>query len=75
MSRLNSERLLGAALIVGGVLVGVVVAAVLRSYTQDGMMTGGTAVTAAIIAFLLLVLPQLALGISLIRHTSPPNDP
>ncbi len=69
---ISSHRLLGIALLVGGILVGLVIVVVLGSYRE----VWGTAVTiaATLIALALLVLPQVVLGIYLITRR-PPDEP
>ncbi len=69
------QRLLGIALIAGGVLVGMVVMVLFNGYANDGAVTAVTATFGVILGFLLLVLPQLALGVYLIWHDSQPIDP
>jgi len=66
--KLATERLLGVGLIIGGALVGVVVIVLLSGYARNGGMTAVTATIGVIIGFLLLVLPQFALGAYLIWH-------
>ena len=73
--KISTQRLLGIALIAGGVLVGVVVMVLLNGYANDGAVTAVTATFGVILGFLLLVLPQLVLGVYLIWHDSQPIDP
>ncbi len=74
---ISKERILGVALVAGGALVGVVIIVLLNGYAQDGRLTAVTATIAVILGFLLLVLPQFALGVYLIWHDvqyRPPDD-
>ena len=73
--KISTQRLLGIALIAGGVLVGVVVMVLLNGYANDGAVTAVTATFGVILGFLLLVLPQLVLGVYLIWHDSQQIDP
>ncbi len=62
------QRLLAIALIIGGSLVGIVIMFMMSSYVRSGHFSTAVATLAVIIAFILLVLPQFALGIYLIWH-------
>ncbi|MGB4873278.1 MAG: hypothetical protein WBP47_24725 [Candidatus Promineifilaceae bacterium] len=73
--KISTQRLLGIALIGGGVLVGMVVMVLFNGYANNGAVTAVTAIFAIILSFLLLVLPQLTLGIYLIWHDSQQIDP
>ena len=73
--KISTQRLLGIALIGGGVLVGVVVMVLFNGYANNGAVTAGTAIFAIILSFLVLVLPQLTLGVYLIWHDSQQIDP
>lgn len=63
------QRLLGIALITGGTFVGIIIMALMASYVRSGHFTTATATFGVIIALLLLVLPQFALGVYLIWHS------
>jgi hypothetical protein len=65
---ISSPRLLGIALIVGGILVGIIIVVLLASYREA--WTGVITLIATVAAFGLLVLPQLALGIYLLWHSA-----
>ena len=60
------QRLLGTALIIGGLLVGGIVLWLMWLYAGEGLLAGGTAVIGAFFGLLLLTTPQLALGIYLL---------
>ena len=62
MSNLSISRLLGIALIAGGAIVGVIMMILMSNYASEGKFTS----TTATIAFILLVLPQIGLGVYLI---------
>ena len=68
--KISTQRLLGIALIGGGVLVGVVVMVLFNGYANNGAITAVIATFGVILGFLLLVLPQLVLGVYLIWHDS-----
>ncbi|MCL4266164.1 MAG: hypothetical protein KJ069_23345 [Anaerolineae bacterium] len=60
------EKLLGTALIIGGLLVGGIVIWLMWLYAGERLLAVGTAVTAALLGILLLALPQLILGVYLL---------
>lgn len=68
---MTSSRLLGLALIVGGLLVGGVIVVLMGSYGE--MWSTAVAIAATIAALILLVLPQVALGVYLINHSASNN--
>lgn len=55
-------RTLGYVLIAGGILVGIVIFFLMRTYSNEGSLTSGAAVLGMTLGFLVLVLPQLAIG-------------
>lgn len=59
-------RILGFILIAGGILVAVVVGVLMMTYVGEGNLSTGAAVLGFTLAFLVLVLPQLGLGIFLL---------
>jgi hypothetical protein len=82
MSNLSISRLFGIALIAGGTIVGLLIMVLMSNYASDGKFTTASATLAVIAAFILLVLPQIGLGIYLIwdsmRETAvipPENSP
>lgn len=66
VKHLPLTKLLGIALIAGGVTVGVVLIILISSYASAGKLSSVNATIAIIAALLLLVLPQLGLGSYLI---------
>jgi len=80
MTNLSISRLFGIALIAGGAIVGIILMVLMSSYASDGKFTSSTATITLIIAFILLVLPQIGLGVYLIWDSmketavSPPED-
>ncbi len=60
------QRLLGTALIIGGLLVGGIVIWLMWLYVGEGLLAVGTAVVGALLGLLLLTAPQLALGVYLL---------
>lgn len=66
MSNFSIPRLLGIALIAGGTTVGIAMMVLMSSYVGTDNLTAATATIIVIIAFILLVLPQLGLGAYLI---------
>ncbi|MBX3058031.1 MAG: hypothetical protein KF770_16310 [Anaerolineae bacterium] len=60
------QRLLGTALIIGGLLVGGIVIWLMWLYVDEGLLAAGTAVIGALLGLLLLTAPQLALGVYLL---------
>ena len=81
MSNLSISRLLGFTLIAGGTIVGIVMMVLMSSYANDGKFTPTAATIGVIAVFILLVLPQIALGVYLIwdsmQETAvfPPENP
>jgi hypothetical protein len=61
------HKLLGAALIIGGLLVGGIIAWLMWLYATEGLLAEGTAVIGALAGLLLLAIPQLILGTYLLR--------
>ncbi|HRQ38626.1 MAG TPA: hypothetical protein PLD25_12025 [Chloroflexota bacterium] len=57
------HKLLGTALIIGGLLVGGIVIWLMWLYADEGLLAGGTAVIGALLGLLLLAAPQLVLGV------------
>lgn len=63
-----TPRSLGAALLVGALMLAIVIVWLAATYVQGGQAGVATAVLAAAVALLLLVLPQVALAIYLLRQ-------
>lgn len=61
------EKLLGTALIIGGLLVGGIVIWLMWLYADERLLAVGTAVIGALLGLLVLALPQVILGIYLLR--------
>ncbi len=59
-------RILGLILIAGGVIVGIIITALMLVYYQEGSLTGGAATLGLVLGYLILVLPQLGLGVFLL---------
>jgi hypothetical protein len=55
-------RTLGWILIAGGIIVGIVLFVLMRVYVNEGSLTSGAATLGMLLGFLVLVLPQLAIG-------------
>lgn len=55
-------RTLGYILIAGGIIVGIVIFVLMRTYVSEGNLTTGAATLGMVLGFLVLVLPQLAIG-------------
>ncbi|MEZ4518328.1 MAG: hypothetical protein R3C44_16405 [Chloroflexota bacterium] len=55
-------RTLGWILIAGGIIVGIVIFVLMRVYVGEGSLTSGAATLGMVLGFLVLVLPQLAVG-------------
>lgn len=55
-------RILGFILIAGGIIVGVIVFVLMRTYVSEGSLTQGAATLGMTLGFLVLVLPQLGFG-------------
>ncbi|PID85398.1 MAG: hypothetical protein CSB13_08285 [Chloroflexi bacterium] len=66
MSKIPTSRLLGIALIAGATIVGIIIMILMSNYAQTGTFASSEAILFVIIAFLLLVLPQISLGLYLI---------
>ena len=58
-------RTVGIILIVGGILVGIIIAWLGTVYLGEGSLTSGAATLGMAIGFLVLVLPQIGFGIFL----------
>ncbi len=67
-------KLLGAALILGGIIVGGVLFWVLATYGQEGDLAESWLVLIGIVLAAILVLPQLGLGIFILRGSLSPNE-
>ena len=66
MTNFSISRLFGIALIAGGTIVGIIMMILMSNYASNGIFTPATATIATIVAFILLVLPQIGLGVYLI---------
>lgn len=55
-------RVLGGVLVAGGVIVGIIIFVLMRTYVGEGNLTQGAATLGMLLGFLVLVLPQLAIG-------------
>ncbi len=55
-------KTLGIILIIGGVVVGGIIVALMTVYRGEGSLTSGAATLGIVIGFLVLVLPQLGFG-------------
>lgn len=62
----NMHKLMGTALIIGGLLVGGIVGWLMWLYVGEGLLAAGTAVIGGLLGLLILTVPQLALGIYLL---------
>lgn len=61
------QRFLGIALLIGGLLVGLIVLWLMWLYANEELLATGTAVTGALAGLLILALPQFILGVYLLR--------
>ena len=61
------QRLLGFALLIGGLLVGIIVTWLMWLYANEELLATGTAVIGTLLGLLLLALPQFILGMYLLR--------
>ena len=66
MTNISISRLFGIALIAGGTIVGIILMILMSNYASSDIFTSKTATIITIMAFLLLVLPQIGLGTYLI---------
>ncbi len=55
-------RILGIILIAGGIIVGIIIFVLMRTYVGEGSLTQGAATLGMTLGFLVLVLPQLGFG-------------
>lgn len=55
-------RIIGGILLAGGVIVGIIIFVLMRTYVAEGNLTQGAATLGMLIGFLVLVLPQWAIG-------------
>jgi hypothetical protein len=55
-------RTLGIILIIGGIVVGGIIIALMTVYRNEGSLTSGAATLGIVLGFLVLVLPQLGFG-------------
>ncbi len=62
----NLGRFLGIALIVGGILVGIIIAVLMTTYRAEGRLSAGGMVLGMALGFIVLVLPQFVIGALLI---------
>ena len=61
-------KTLGVILIIGGIVVGAVVIALMSVYRSEGSLTSGAATLGIVIGLLVLVLPQLGFGAYLLMR-------
>lgn len=61
-------KTLGIILILGGIVVGGIIIALMSVYRGEGSLTSGAATLGIVIGFLVLVLPQLGFGIFLLMR-------
>lgn len=55
-------KTLGIILIIGGIVVGIIILALMSVYRSEGSLTSGAATLGIALGFLVLVLPQLGFG-------------
>lgn len=55
-------RVLGAILIAGGIIVGVIIVVLMNVYRGEGSLTAGAATLGIVLGIIVLVLPQLGFG-------------
>lgn len=61
-------KTLGVILIIGGVVVGAIIVALMSVYRGEGSLTAGAATLGITIGFLVLVLPQIGFGVYLLMR-------
>jgi hypothetical protein len=61
-------KTLGIILIVGGIVVGGIIVALMTVYRNEGSLTSGAATLGMVLGFLVLVLPQLGFGVFLLMR-------
>lgn len=61
-------KTLGIILIIGGVVVGGIIIALMSVYQNEGSLTSGAATLGIVLGFLVLVLPQLGFGTYLLMR-------
>lgn len=61
-------KTLGIILIIGGIVVGGIIFALMSVYRSEGSLTAGAATLGIVIGFLVLVLPQLGFGAYLLMR-------
>jgi hypothetical protein len=61
-------KTLGVILIIGGIVVGAVIIALMSVYRSEGSLTSGAATLGIVIGLLVLVLPQLGFGAYLLMR-------
>lgn len=61
-------KTLGVILIIGGIVVGAIIIALMMVYKSEGSLTSGAATLGIVIGFLVLVLPQLGFGAFLLMR-------
>ena len=66
MTTISISRLFGIALIAGGAIVGIIMMVFMSNYADAREFASATATIATIAAFILLVVPQIGLGVYLI---------
>lgn len=64
----NLGRTIGIILIIGGIAVAAIITALMLVYRNEGSLTSGAATLGIVLGFLVLVLPQLAIGIFLLMR-------
>jgi hypothetical protein len=61
-------KTLGIILIIGGIVVGGIIVALMTVYRNEGSLTSGAATLGMVLGFLVLVLPQLGFGAFLLMR-------
>ena len=62
----NLGRFLGIALIIGGLIVGIIITVLMTTYRAEGRLSAGGMVLGLALGYIVLVLPQLGIGALLI---------
>ncbi len=62
----NLGRFLGLALLIGGILVGIIITVLMFTYRSEGRLSAGGMVLGLALGYIVLVLPQFAIGALLV---------
>lgn len=69
------QKLLGAGLIIGGTLVGLILLWLMNIYVTEDKLSTTMAIFSLILGFILIVIPQWAIGFYIIKSGKSHSEP